>query len=84
MSPRCLGKKSLETKNPEEMVEDGSMSLLLKDGSLEDQSGISVRILEGGREVARGRVGGARGEVDAFASCRGELERELVLPSVPH
>lgn len=42
-------KKSLETKNSEEMVEDGSMSLLLKDRSLEDQSEISLRILEGGR-----------------------------------
>lgn len=42
-------KKSLETKNSEEMVGDGSMSLLLKDCSLEDQSEISLRILEGGR-----------------------------------
>lgn len=41
--------KPLETKNSVEMGEVGSTFLLLKDCSLEEQSKMSLRILEGGR-----------------------------------
>lgn len=44
-----MAEKPLETKNSVEMGEVGSTFLLLKDSSLEEQSKMSLRILEGGR-----------------------------------
>lgn len=44
-----MAEKPLETKNSVQMGEVGSTFLLLKDGSLEEQSKMSLRILEGGR-----------------------------------
>lgn len=71
-------KKSLETKNSEEMTEDRSTSLLLQNRSLEDQSKISLRISEGGGCNSEGR-----GEIDAFANGRGvSLKMRSPFPSV--